>query len=310
MELSRIKTFRRYSLNRNKNSFLEEKFSERLDLWRKWANFIGNRFNRLTRRFYSSEMLLLKSPWLRNYLYYSSIHHSYRQHLTLFLGFRRDLKNIYQYMFKQPMLIAEDRPGNKKENNRWTNDSNIFKFFLYPVYKEFSTNKSSKEKIGIIERFEDTVPNSNETFVPEKLTLAHKTQYQKFIVDKSLVILRNEKRKRVELKNFKFPIFLRQFNHENSDISSADSANNLAKANDSLLFTSKSISMIYRKMSTQGMNFDEAPLQAVDASKKISHKSSQPYSSPTQQNVDLITEKVMEQIDRKLLIWRERTGKV
>lgn len=309
MKLSRIKTFERYSLNQNKNSLSAKKFNERLARWRKWANFIGNQFNRMNKHFCSPEMLLLKSPWVRNYLYYSSIHHSHRQHLALFFGLRQDLKNIHLNMLKQPVAIDGDKKWNKRENNRWTSDSNIFKFFPYPVYKEFSTNNSSKEKIGIVDRLKRPELNTNENFDPKKLTLANEIHYQKFILGKSLLILRNDKRKRVELKNFKFPTFFRQFNNENSDITSADWGNNLTKANDSFLFTNKSIPMVYRTTSLPNMNFDEAPLQAVDASKKISHIPSGPNSSATQQNVDLITEKVMEQIDRKLLIWRERTGK-
>jgi hypothetical protein len=68
----------------------------------------------------------------------------------------------------------------------------------------------------------------------------------------------------------------------------------------------KSPPMIYHRLSPQNIVTARQPHVSEDEVHESMHKT-EPVAP---MNIELITEEVIRQIDRRLLVWRERTGRV
>ena len=75
-------------------------------------------------------------------------------------------------------------------------------------------------------------------------------------------------------------------------------------------FTKKSPPFFYRRLVPQSILTEKTSQAFPPISEDKAHETMQEREPSSPVNIDLITEEVMRQIDRRLLTWRERTGKV
>jgi len=75
-------------------------------------------------------------------------------------------------------------------------------------------------------------------------------------------------------------------------------------------FAKKSPSMIYRQLTPHNTVIERPSEDFPRLSEDRVHEAMQKKEASTPINIDFITEEVMRQIDRRFLVWRERTGRV
>jgi len=301
--------------NADQNRSLSGKFCNGVNRWDKWANSIADRFRRSALQFFSLEMFFLKPLFLTRVLLQQWTLTSRLTSFSLPLFVKPVLTKIARQIANHSLKLVFTSSLSKKLKSG------------FKLIRHIPQTAEALNRIQIKEfRYDGSVEyNSRSTIfakserIKNGALLIEPFETQNSLIQSPRI---SERLQRKEIRNIKY--------YENTENSTTTTLNDTWQINSSAYIGMKGMNqrddsrmeereyqfsdnpppMVFRRHAPPDIE-GEKPTQTFPCTTG-SHTydpTQRPELSPPV-NIDLITEEVIRQIDHKLLIWRERTGKV
>jgi len=274
MRLLKISPLRNPNSQHRGNDFmysLYEEFRMGLNRWSEWANFIANRFKQVPSPFLSPERYFLRSLPLTHILRQCLTNIWHFTHLSLRLAIKPVLTKIArQIVHNGPKGFLTISIAKRPGSEPG-------------LSKQFGFGLNKTKSLRIFERLRRIEVRNVENVESTKYLSESTFNY----------VARNE-----------------SFVKRHADMKSMNPRDDLGMEEGRFHLAKNSPPMIYHRLSPHNTIIERPSENFPRLSENRVHEPMQKKELSTPVNIDSITEEVIRQIDRRLLIWRERTGKV